>query len=125
MACGFALAMGLVIILVLLAMPVQYPPISQLTDPYIILIFSSLVIFPLIFRRLNRLESPEKILGWTFLGLGAQLIILPLPLVFIILQNPSDAGLFMGGIIFTCSVVFGFPAGLLSITAGAFILRRS
>ncbi len=123
-ACGFALTMGLVIIFVLLAIPVRFSPLSQITDPYIIFIFSILILFPVIFQRLKKLESPKKILGWTFVGLGAQLLILPLPIVFIILKEPTTTSLLFGGMIFTGSAVFGIPAGLLTIAAGTFLARR-
>ncbi len=123
LACGFALTMGLVIILVLLTMSIRFSPLLQITDPYTIFIFSILILFPLIFRRLYKLESPKRILGWTFIGLGAQMLVLPLPLVFIILKDPSATGLFFGGIIFTGSAVFGMPAVLLTIAVGTFLAR--
>ena len=123
-ACGFALTMGLVILFVLLTLSIQISLLSQITDPYIIFIFSILILFPLIFRRLNKLESPRKILGWTFVGLGAQLLVFPLLIVFIILKDPSTTSIFFGGIVFTGSAVFGIPAGLLTIAAGTFLARR-
>ncbi|MDD5616193.1 MAG: hypothetical protein PHH85_08325 [Candidatus Methanoperedens sp.] len=119
-ACSFALTMGIVIILVLLTM---FPPFQQI-DPYIIFLFSLIVFIPLLFARLNRLDAQKRILGWTFIGLGAQLLVLPLPLVFIILKFPSTAGFLFGGIILTGSAVFGIPAGLLTIAAGVFLVKR-
>ncbi len=123
-ACGFALTMGLVIILVLLSMSIRFSLLSKITEPFFIFIFSILILFPVIFRRLNKLESPKKILGWTFVGLGAQMLVFPLPIVLIILKDPSTTSLLYGGIIFTGSAVFGIPAGLLTIAAGTYLARR-
>ncbi len=120
-ACSFALTMGIVIILVLLTM---FLPFQQIADPYIIFLLSIIVVFPLLCARLNRLDAQKKILGWTFIGLGAQLLVLPLPLVFIILKSPSTAGLLFGSIILTGSAVLGIPAGLLTIAAGVFLVKR-
>jgi len=120
-ASSFALTMGIVIILVLLTM---FLPLQQIADPYIIFLLSLIFIFPLLCARLNRLDAQKKILGWTFIGLGVQLLVLPLPLVFIILKFPSTAGFLFGGIILTGSAVFGIPAGLLTIAAGVFLVKR-
>jgi len=120
-ACSFSLTMGIVIILVLLTM---FLPIQQIADPYIIFLLSLIFVFPLLCARLNRLNAQKKILGWTFIGLGVQLLILPLPLVFIILKFPSTAGFLFGGVILTGSAVFGIPAGLLTIAAGMFLVKR-
>ena len=118
-ACGFSLTMGIVIILVLLTMLLPFQ-----VDPYIIFLLSLIVMFPLIWSRLNRLDGQNKILGWTFVGLGAQLLVLPLLLVFIILKNPSSSGFLFGGIILTGSLVFGVPAGLLAVASGVFLIKR-
>lgn len=118
-ACGFSLTMGVVIIMVLLTVFLPFQ-----ADPYIIFLLSLIVVFPLIWSRLNRLDGQNKILGWSFMGLGAQLLVLPLPLVFIILKIPSTSGLLFGGIILTGSLVFGVPAGLLAVAAGVFLLKR-
>jgi hypothetical protein len=120
-ACGFALTMGIVIILVLLTM---FLPFQKIADPYIIFLLSLILVFPLLFVRLNRLDAQKKILGWTFIGLGAQLLVLPLPLVFIILKFPSTAGLLFGGIILTGSAVLEIPAGLLTIAGRVFLVKR-
>ncbi|MDP3103172.1 MAG: hypothetical protein Q8M95_01025 [Candidatus Methanoperedens sp.] len=118
-ACGFALTMGIVIILVLLTMFLPFQ-----VDPYIIFLLSLIVVFPLIWQRLNRLDGQKKILGWSFIGLGAQLLVLPLPLMFIILKFPSTAGFLFGGIILAGSLVLGVPAGLLTAAAGVFLIKR-
>jgi len=120
-ACGFALTMGIVIILVLLTM---FLPFQQIADPYIIFLLSLIFVFPLIWVRLNRLDGEKKILGWTFIGLGGQLLVLPLPLTVIILKFPSTAGLLFGGIMLTGSAVLGIPAGLLTIAGGVFLVKR-
>ncbi len=120
-ACGFALTMGIVIILVLLTM---FQPFQQIADPYIIFLLSLIFVFPLLYARLNRLDAQKKILGWTLIGLGAQMVVLPLPLVFIILKFPSTAGLLFGGIILAGSTFLGIPAGLLTVAAGVFLLNR-
>lgn len=121
LACGFALTMGIVILFVLFTM---FLPFAQIADPYIIFLFSLIVVFPLLFVRLNRLDMQQRILGWTFIGLGVQLLVLPLPLVIIILKIPSTAGFLFGGMILTGSAVFGIPAGLLTIAAGVFLVKR-
>ncbi len=118
-ACGFSLTMGIVIILVVLTMFLPFQ-----ADPYIIFLLSLIVVFPLIWSRLNQLDGQNKILGWAFMGLGAQLLVLPLPLVFIILKFPSTSSLLLGGVILTGSLVFGVPAGLLAVAAGLFLVKR-
>jgi hypothetical protein len=120
-ACGFALTMGIVIILVLLTM---FLPFQKIADPYFIFLLSLIFVFPLIWARLNRLDGEKKILGWTFIGLGGQLLVLPLPLVVVVLKFPSTAGLLYGGIILTGSAVLGIPAGLLTVAAGVFLVKR-
>ncbi len=118
-ACGFSLTMGTVIILVILTMLLPFQ-----IDPYILFLLSIIVVFPLICSRLNRLDGQNKILGWTFMGLGAQLLVLPLPLLLIIFKSASPSGLLFGGIILTGSLVFGVPAGLFAVAAGVFLLKR-
>jgi len=118
-ACGFSLTMGIVIILVILTMLLPFQ-----ADPYIIFLLSLIILFPLIGSRLNRLDGQSKILGWSFMGLGAQLLVLPLPLLLIILKFQSPSGLLFGGIILTGSLVFGVPAGLLAVAAGVFLVKR-
>lgn len=119
-ACSFALTMGCVIILILLTMIL---PFLEMADPYIVLLLSLLVVFPLIRARLEGLDFHDQILGWTFVGLGAQLLVLPLPLSFIILKNLSTFGLLFGGMVLAGSAVFGVPAGLLAVASGMFLLK--
>lgn len=118
-ACGFSLTMGIVIILVILTVLLPFQ-----ADPYIIFLFSLIVVFPFIGSRLNRLDGQNKILGWSFMGLGAQLLVLPLSLLLIILKFQSPSGLIFGWIILTGSLVFGVPAGLLAVAAGVFLVKR-
>ena len=118
-ACGFSLTMGIVIIFVILTMLLPFQ-----ADPYIIFLISIIIVFPLIGSRLNRLDGQNRILGWSFMGLGAQLLVFPLPLLLIILKYNSPSGLLFGGIILTGSVVFGVPAGLLAMAAGVFLVKR-
>ncbi len=122
--CGFAQTMGLVIILVISSMFMTSRLLQDIMNPYIILIFSLLIIFPLISRRLNRCDGQDRIIGWTLIGLGAQMLFLPLPLLFLILKFPSSSGLLFGGIILTGLVVFGVPAGLLAAAVGINLLKR-
>ena len=119
-ACGFSLTMGIVIILVILTMLLPFQ-----IDPYIIFLLALIIAFPFIGSRLNRLDGQNKILGWSFMGLGAQMLVLPLPLLLIILKFQSPSGLLFGGIILTGSLVFGVPAGFLALAAGVFLVKRS
>jgi hypothetical protein len=118
-ACGFAMTMGIVIILVIFTMFLPFQ-----VDPYIIFLLSLIVVFPLIWQRFNRLDGQKKIFGWTLIGLGIQLLVLPLPLMIMILKFPSTAGFLFGGIIFAGSVVLGMPAGLLTAAAGLFLISK-
>lgn len=123
LACGLSLTMGFVIILVLFSMILPFH-LQQIMDPYIIFILSLLIVYPLIVRRLDRCDGQNRMIDWTLIGLGAQLFVLPLPLLLLIFKFPSASGLFFGGIIFTGSVVFGIPAGLLATAAGLYMLKR-
>ncbi len=118
-ACGFSLTMGVVIILVILTMLLPFQ-----ADPYFIFLLSLIIVFPLIGSRLNRLDGQYKILGWSFMGLGAQLLVLPLPLLLIILKFQTPSGLLFGGLILTGSLVFGVPAGLLTVASGVSLVKR-
>lgn len=118
-ACGFALTMGIVIILVLFTLFLPFQ-----VDPYVVFLLSLIVVFPLIWQRLNRLDRQKKIFGWTFIGLGAQLLVLPLPLMIIIFKFPSTTGFLFGGIILAGSLVLGVPAGLITAAAGVFLIKR-
>jgi len=118
-ACGLSLTMGIVIILVILTMLLPFQ-----ADPYIIFLLSLIIVFPFIGSRLNRLDGQNKIIGWSFMGVGAQLLVLPLPLLLIIFKLDSPSDLLFGGIILTGSLVFGVPAGLLAVAAGVFLVKR-
>ena len=124
LAGGFSLTMGLVIILVLSSMIIPFPLLQQIMDPYVILIFALLAVFPLIWRRLNRCDRQNTIIGWTLIGLGTQLLVLPLPLLLLIFNLRQDSGILFGGIILAGSVVFGMPAGLLCAAAGVYLVKR-
>lgn len=118
-ACGFALTMGIVIILVIFTMFLPFQ-----VDPHLVFLLSLIVVFPLIWSRFNRLDRQKNIFGWTFIGLGAQLLVLPLPLMIIIFKFPSTTGFLFGGIILAGSLVLGVPAGLLTAAAGMFLIKR-
>ncbi len=125
-ACGIVLSTGLIVILVLITMflPPLFPPPVQNSVPLLIFIFSLLVVAPLIARRLYRLDDIKGILAWTLIGIGMEFIVLPVPLLFLIFKSPSSAGLILGGVVMISSVVFGVPAGLISIAIGMFLLKR-
>ncbi len=122
MGCGITLASGLIIILVLITAPFvsNFSLLLKKSTTLFIFFFLYLVIAPLISRRLNRFES-KKILGWAFVGIGAESIMLPAALVFLILAVPSDA-LFLG-VVLAYSVVLGIPAGLISAAIGIFLIK--
>ena len=125
-ACGLALTMGAVILLVLISMLPQVPELAKIMHPYVILTFSLLIVFPFISIRLGRLESQNKVIGWTLIGLGTQLFVIPIHLLFIILGSPpTTSGLLFGGMILTGSMIFGVPAGMLTAAAGSYLLKRS
>lgn len=126
MGCGIVLACGLIIILVLITAPFtsRFPLSIQKNIPYLIFIFSLLVFVPIVSRRLNMLGDITRILGWTFVGIGAEFITFPVPLLFLVLKFPSVDAIFIGGMILTYSVVFGIPAGLISITIGIWLIRK-
>ncbi len=79
------LSTGLIVILVLITMflPSLFPPSIQNSVPLLIFIFSLLVVAPLIARRLYRLNDIKGILAWTFMGIGAEFIVFPVPLLFL------------------------------------------
>ena len=123
--CGIVLTTGLIVILVLLAGPfVPYLPGEiQTSIPSFIFILLLLTVTPILVRNFNRQDDLEKILGWTFIGLGVEFIAFPLSLFFII-QSAASIGLLMvTSMLVTFSVVFGIPAGLMSIGLGIFLLK--
>lgn len=126
MGCGIVLACGLVIILVLITAPLasQLSSSIQKVIPYFIFIFSLLVTAPLIARKLNKLDGIKKIFGWTFIGIGTEFVIFPVSLLFVIKLVGSLGALMVTAVIFTYSVVFGIPAGLISITIGIWLIKK-
>ena len=124
--CGIVLTTGLIVILILLTGPfVPYFPWEiQTSIPSFIFISLIVVVTPILARNLNRQDDLEKILGWTFIGLGIEFIAFPLSLFFII-QSAASIGLLMVTVMLvTYSVVFGIPAGLMSIGLGIFLIKK-
>jgi hypothetical protein len=124
-ACGFVLAMGLVVILVIATLPLasHFSLGIQRSYSLFIFIFSLFVVVPLVSRRLNRLPDIKKILGWTFIGLGAEFLIFPVTILFLVLSSPSIVALLLGGMAFAFSVVFGIPASLISFVMGISLIK--
>lgn len=124
-ACGFVLAMGLVVILVLLtALLLSFFYLSvQKSVPLFILIISILIVAPVISRRLNHLADINKILGWTFIGIGVEFLIFPVMMLFLVLNSSSIVALLLGGMTFALSVVFGIPASLISFIMGFSLIK--
>ena len=125
-ACGFALTMGLVVILVVVTGTLAsfFSPSIQKNIPSFIFIFSLLVIVPLLSRRLSRLDGMRKMLGWTFIGLGAEFMAFPLSLMFLIKSAPSLGILLVLTAVFAYSLVFGVLAGVISIAIGILLIRK-
>ncbi len=125
-ACGFALAMGAVVILVIVTgtLTSLFSPSIQKNIPSFIFIFSLLVIVPLLSRRLSRLDGMKKILGWTFIGLGAEFMAFPLSLMLVIKSAPSLGILLVLTAVFAYSLVFGVLAGVISIAVGILLIRK-
>lgn len=123
---GIVLACGLIIILVLITAPLasHFSLSFQKVIPYFIFIFSLLVITPVIARRLKKLDGVKKIFGWTFMGIGMEFIVFPVSLLFVIKSAESLGALMVIATIFTYSVVFGIPAGLICITIGILLVRK-
>jgi len=125
-ACGFALTMGAVVILVIVtgSFTSLFPSSLQKNIPSFIFIFSLLVIVPLLSRRLSRLDGMRKMLGWTFIGLGAEFMAFPLSLMFLIKSAPSLGILLVLTAVFAYSLVFGVLAGVISIAVGILLIRK-
>ncbi len=124
--CGIVLTSGLIVILILLTGPFvpYFPGEIQKSIPSFIFISLLLTVTPILARNLNRQDDLEKILGWTFIGLGIEFIAFPLSLFFII-QSAGSIGLLMVTIMLvTYSVIFGIPAGLMSIGLGIFLIKK-
>lgn len=119
------LASGLIIILDILTMPFasRFSQPVQRGIPLLIFILCLIVVVPLVSRRLNRLPDIKKILGWTFIGLGAEFLIFPVTMLFLVLSSPSIIALLLGGMAFALSVVFGIPASLISFIMGISLIK--
>jgi len=66
----------------------------------------------------------RKMLGWTFIGLGAEFMAFPLSLVFVIKSAPSLGILLVLAAVFAYSLVFGVLAGVISIAVGILLIRK-
>jgi predicted ABC-type exoprotein transport system permease subunit len=124
-ACSFVLAMGLVVILVIATVPMASHFSLRIQRSYSVFIFffCLLVVVPLVSQRLNRLPDIKKILGWTFIGLGAEFLIFPVTILFLVLGSPSIMALLLGGMTFVLSAVFGIPASLISFIMGISLIK--
>ena len=125
-ACGFVLSMGAVVILVLItgSFAPFLPTWFQRNLPLLIFIFSLLVILPLVYLRLRRLDGISKIMGWTLVGLGAEFLAFPVSLLFVIKSASSPVGLLLSVVILMFSVIFGAVAGLVCTAIGIFLIKR-
>jgi hypothetical protein len=123
--CAVILASGLSILLILLTAPqVSYFSFPVQKIILVSILILSLISIPLLTGKLNRLPDETKVLGWTFIGLGAEFILFPLMLFIFIMNFSSVIGLIIGGSILTLSFIFGLPAGLISIVMGITLIKR-
>jgi hypothetical protein len=124
--CALVLAFGLIILLVLLtALPISYFSIFvQKLVLVLIFIFSIIIAVPIILQKLNRLPDEKQILGWTFIGLGAEFIIFPFMLLIYIINFSSAISMIIGASIVMLSLIFGLSAGLMSIVMGITMVKR-
>jgi predicted ABC-type exoprotein transport system permease subunit len=124
-ASSFVLAMGLVVILVIATVPMasHFSLVIQRSYSFFIFFFCLLVVIPLVSHRLNRLTDIKKILGWAFIGLGAEFLIFPVTMLFLVLSFPSIVALLFGGMTFALSIIFGIPAGLISFIMGISLIK--
>jgi len=123
--CAVVLASGLSILLILLTAPqVSYFSISVQKIILVSILILSLLSIPLLSGKLNPLPDETKVLGWTFIGLGAEFILFPLMLFIFLMNFSSVIGLIIGGSILTLSFIFGLPAGLISIVMGLTLIKR-
>jgi hypothetical protein len=120
--CGIVLACGAIVIQVLLTSPMAgYFSLSvQKGITYFIFFYSMLILAPLISRWLNRLENIKKILGWTFIGVGAEFLILPFPLIILALKSSLWVAM-----VFVFSVFVGLIAGLINMAIGIYFIRSA
>lgn len=123
--CAVVLASGLSILFILLTAPqVSYFSIQVQKIILVSILILSLISIPLIRGKLNRLPDETKVMGWTFMALGAEFILFPLMLFIFIINFSSVIGLIIGGSILTLSFIFGLPAGLISIVMGITLIKR-
>jgi len=124
--CALVLAFGLIILLVLLtALPLSYFSIMvQKLILILIFIFSIIIVVPVILRKLDRLPNDKQILGWTFIGIGAEFIIFPFMLLIYIFNFSSAISMIIGVSIVMLSLIFGLSAGLMSIVMGISLVKR-
>ncbi len=124
-ACGFVLAMGLVVILVIMTMPfVSHFSLGfQRGVSLFIFMFSLLVVAPLVSRKLYRIDGTKKILGWTFIGTGAEFLVFPLSLLFVVKSASSLGGILVITTLFAVSLVVGLIAGATSIAVGVMLIK--
>jgi hypothetical protein len=125
MGSGVVLACGLIVILVLITVPFssRFSLSVQKSIPYFIFVLSLLVIAPVIARRLNRLGDLKRAFGWTLIGIGMEFIAFPVSFLFVVKSAQSTGALMATAMIFTYSVLFGMPAGLMCIAIGIFLIR--
>lgn len=124
-ACGFVFTMGLIVILVIMTAPFtsHFSLSIQRSIPYLIFIFSLLTVVPIVSRRLNRLDGFKKIVGWTFIGTGAEFLAFPFSLLFVIKSASSPGGFFVMTTLFVLSLVIGLLAGFTSIAIGIMLIK--
>ena len=123
--CAVVLASGLSILLILLTAPmVSYFSISVQKIILFSILILSVISIPLIFGKLDRLSDEIKVLGWTFMALGAEFILFPVMFLIYIMNFSSVIGLIFGVSILTLSFIFGLPAGLISIVMGITLIKR-
>jgi hypothetical protein len=123
--CAVVLTSGLSILLILLTAPqVSYFSISVQKIILVSILILSILSIPYISGKLKRLPDETKMLGWTFLVLGAEFILFPLMLFIYIMNFSSFIGLILGGPILALSFIFGLPAGLVSIVMGITLIKR-
>ncbi len=124
-ACGFVLAMGLVVILVIMTMPLlsHFSLGIQRGASLFIFMFSLLVVAPLVSRKLYRIDGTKKILGWTFIGTGAEFLVFPLSILFVVKSASSLGGILLMATFFGLSLVIGMLAGATSIAVGVMLIR--
>ncbi|MCX9080660.1 MAG: hypothetical protein OIN83_00510 [Candidatus Methanoperedens sp.] len=124
--CALVLAFGLIILLVLLtALPLSYFSIMvQKLIMILIFVFSIIILVPVILRKLDRLPNEKQILGWTFIGLGAEFIIFPFMLLIYIFNFSSAISMIIGVSLVMLSLIFGLSAGLMSIVMGISLIKR-